>query len=151
MIETCQCCKSYKSQIEANKSCGTHNVSFSAFTHSSFSSFVCRPVSILSVCSPTSPAPSLPLAATFLPVWPHTGSCTVNLSRTKKGDLLRSLPVSTDVKVNLGDSLNNLPPLLSDTQIKGSLLFTRASWGFSFSCNRIFSKDNINTENIKKY
>lgn len=44
----------------------------------------------------------LPPAATFLQVWPHTGSCTVNLSQAKKGDLPCSLPVSTDVKVNLG-------------------------------------------------
>lgn len=42
------------------------------------------------------------LAATFLHVWPHTSSCTVNLSQAKKGDLSCSLPVSTDFKVNLG-------------------------------------------------
>lgn len=59
------------------------------------SSFVCLTASILSFPSP------------YLQVWPHTGSCTVNLSWVKKGDLPCSLPVSADVKVNLGDSLNN--------------------------------------------
>lgn len=93
---------------------------------------------------------SLPPAATFLQVWPHTGSCTVNLSQAKKGDLPCSLPVSTDVKVNLED-LNNqlrdpgtLSPPLSAAQIRGSLLFTRGV-GFLLDCNHICSKENIYT------
>lgn len=93
---------------------------------------------------------SLPPAATFLQVWPHTGSCTVNLSQAEKGDLPCSLPVSTDVKVNLGDlnkRLHNPGTLLPPCQLhrleEASCL--QWGWGFFFRANYILTTENIYT------
>lgn len=79
----------------------------------------------------------------------------MNLSQAKKGDLPCSLPVSTDVKVNLED-LNNrlcdpgtLPPPLSAAQIRGNPLVYKEG-GVSFLAVTISIAKRILIQDKKK-